>query len=88
MAEAKLDDFHFHDLRHHFASGFMMRGGQLQAPKEILGHATLAMTMRYAHLSPEHLRSEMTKTERIEPAKEITHGITHEPVAEVGLLQK
>src|SRR2546422_7857748 len=64
VREAKLDNFHFHDCRHHFASWFVMRGGSLQALKEILGHATLAMTVRYAHLAPEHLRSEVVKTER------------------------
>jgi hypothetical protein len=42
----------------------MMRGGSLPALQKILGHASLAMTMRYAHLSPEHLRGEMAKTER------------------------
>lgn len=64
VTEAKLDDFHFHDCRHHFASWFVMRGGSLQALKEILGHASLTMTVRYAHLAPEHLRSEVAKTER------------------------
>jgi len=66
VTEAKIDDFHFHDTRHHFASWFMMRGGQLLALKEILGHRSLKMTERYAHLAPEHLRSEITKTERKE----------------------
>jgi len=62
---AQLDgSFRFHDCRHHFASWFMMQGGSLAALPKILGHASLAMTMRYAHLSPEHLRSEMAKTER------------------------
>jgi hypothetical protein len=56
--------FRFHDCRHHFASWFMMRGGSLPALQKILGHASLAMTMRYAHLSPEHLRGEMAKTEQ------------------------
>ena len=56
--------FRFHDCRHHFASWFMMRGGSVPALQEILGHASLAMTMRYAHMSPEHLRGEMAKTER------------------------
>ena len=55
--------FRFHDCRHHFASWFMMRGGSVPALQEILGHASLAMTMRYAHMSPKHLRGEMAKTE-------------------------
>jgi integrase len=53
----------FHGLRHHFASWFMMRGGRLEALSKILGHATLTMTMRYSHLSPDYLRAEMVKTE-------------------------
>jgi integrase len=61
---AKIEDFHFHDARHHFASWYVMRGGSLPALQQILGHATLAMTMRYSHLSPKHLRDEMAKTER------------------------
>jgi len=36
----------------------------LPALQQILGHATLAMTMRYSHLSPKRLRDEMAKTER------------------------
>lgn len=45
-----------HVLRHTFASHFMMNGGNILTLKEILGHASLTMTMRYAHLSPAHLR--------------------------------
>jgi integrase len=41
---AKLDDWHFHDCRHHFASWFMMRGGNLLALSKILGHAKVGMT--------------------------------------------
>ena len=61
---AGLGAFHFHDTRHHFASWFMLRGGSLQELKEILGHADITMTLRYAHLSPAHLRSAMLRTER------------------------
>jgi integrase len=61
---ARVAPFRFHDCRHHFASWFMMRGGSLPALMEILGHASIKMTMRYAHLSPGHLRQEMAKTER------------------------
>ena len=64
---AGVDDFHFHDTRHHFASWYVMRGGTIPSLQQILGHATLAMTMRYAHLSPKHLREEMAKTERSGP---------------------
>src|SRR5262249_41544091 len=63
-------------LRHqHFASWFVMRGGSLQALKEILGHASLAMTMRYAHLAPEHLRNEIIKTERTPDSTKINASI-------------
>jgi len=54
---AGLVDFHFHDLRHTFASWAMQRGATLPELKELLGHSSLAMVQRYAHLSPEHLRS-------------------------------
>jgi len=46
VVAAGLDDFRFHDCRHHFASWFVMRGGSLQALKELLGHADLKMTLR------------------------------------------
>jgi integrase len=63
VIEAKLDGLYFHDLRHSFASWFVMRGGSLQALQTILGHADIKMTLRYAHLAPDHLRSEMSRTE-------------------------
>jgi integrase len=69
VAEAQLDDFTFHSMRHHFASWFVMRGGSLQTLKEILGHSTLTMTLRYAHLAPEHLRAEMERTAAQETAQ-------------------
>ena len=44
-----------HVLRHTFASHFIMNGGNILTLQKILGHSSLAMTMRYAHLSPDHL---------------------------------
>lgn len=45
----------FHDLRHTFASHFMMNGGNIYDLQKILGHTSLEMTQRYAHMSPAHL---------------------------------
>jgi integrase len=50
-----------HDLRHHFASEFAQRVGDLAALQAILGHKTIQMTMRYSHLVTEHLHRAMAK---------------------------
>ncbi|MCQ4273426.1 tyrosine-type recombinase/integrase [Pseudomonas kuykendallii] len=46
-----------HILRHTFASHFMMGGGDILTLQRILGHGDIKMTMRYSHLSPDHLAS-------------------------------
>lgn len=52
--KAKLQDFRFHDLRHSAASYLAMNGASLAEIAEVLGHKTLAMVKRYAHLSEAH----------------------------------
>jgi integrase len=62
---AGLGDLHFHDLRHTFASQWMMNGGDLYALRGILGHKSIAMTQRYAHLSPAYQRAMVDRMEVI-----------------------
>lgn len=50
-----------HVLRHTFASHFIMNGGDLLTLQKVLGHSTINMTMRYAHLSPDHLSEAVLK---------------------------
>ena len=53
---AKVKDFRFHDLRHSTASYLAMNGASLVEIAEILGHRTLQMVRRYAHLSESHVK--------------------------------
>lgn len=57
LKAAGIEDFHWHDLRHSAASYLAMSGASLAEIAEILGHKTLQMVKRYAHLSEAHTAS-------------------------------
>ena len=57
VKRADIANFKFHDLRHTFASYLAMNGATLAEIAEVLGHKTLAMVKRYAHLSEAHTRN-------------------------------
>jgi integrase len=55
LKRAEIRNFRFHDLRHTFASWYMMNGGDLYELAKILGHSNIKMTERYAKLARKHL---------------------------------
>ena len=62
LSKAQIDDFRFHDLRHTFASRMAMNGATLAEIAAVLGHRTLAMVSRYAHLTETHVHGIAERT--------------------------
>ncbi len=64
MDRAVIQNFHFHDLGHTFASSLVMAGVDLRAVQVLMGHKTINMTLRYAHLAPDHLKKAVEGLDR------------------------
>ena len=64
---AKLVGLTWHDLRHTFASRLVMAGVDLRTVAELLGHKKIQMTMRYAHLAPQHKMAAVEKLDSFSP---------------------
>jgi len=78
---AGIEDFKFHDLRHTFASHLAMKGASPKDLQELLGHKTMSMTTRYAHLSQEHKKKAVSLLNGLtapqQPTNEECHILSH-----------
>lgn len=61
LKKADINNFHFHDLRHTFASNMLLSGASLKDVKEMMGHSDISMTDRYAHLTLSHMLQRQSK---------------------------
>ena len=75
LRRAGIRDFHFHDLRHTFASHLIMSGIDITTVSRLLGHKTLTMTLRYAHLAPSHMVKAVDILDRTLTGNEVTQKV-------------
>ena len=61
LKRAGISKFRWHDLRHHFASRLVQKGVPLNTVRDLLGHGSVGMSLRYAHLAPDQRREAVSK---------------------------
>jgi integrase len=66
LKRAEITAFRWHDLRHHFASRLAQADVSLNTVRELLGHGSMAMTIRYAHLGPDHRREAVERLDGLQ----------------------
>jgi len=64
LKKSHILDFHFHDLRHTFASWLIMGGIDLTTVKDLLGHKDIKITLRYSHLAASHISNAVKVLEK------------------------
>jgi site-specific recombinase XerD len=85
VSEAGIRDFTWYCLRHSFASRLVMAGVDLRTVAELMGHKTIQMTMRYAHLAPAHRLAAVERivSQQVAQAEPSATTTATEPKAEV-----
>ena len=76
LRDAGIERGVWHDLRHTFASHLVMAGVNLTSVKELMGHKTFAMTLRYAHLAPDFQRDAITRLDTSMGTRPFSQAVT------------
>ena len=74
LRRAQIENFRWHDMRHDFASQLVMAGVDLNTVRDLMGHADIKMTLRYAHLAPEN---------RLQAVKILDKNVFATPIPEI-----
>jgi integrase len=83
LKRANIAKFRWHDLRHHFASRLVQRDVPLNTVRDLLGHTSIAMSLRYAHLAPDQRREAVAKLDE-KPLLALTMRLQWEGSSAVG----
>jgi integrase len=78
LTKCDIINFRFHDLRHTFASQLAMAGVDINTIRELMGHKSLKMTLRYSHLSPDHKKRAVDVLSR-----QMVTNWSQEPISEI-----